>query len=197
MIVLSFDTETTAIPDWKNPSDGDDQPHMMSIGAILFDDETGEDAQTLDLIVRPDGWASTQEAFEVHGITHEHALAVGVPEREALEALTAMCLSAVRRTAFNTTFDNRMVRIAQKRYWPKDEWHEELMRSWKEDKHLYVCSMMTTKKHLKLAKNPTLEEAVQLMLGAPLRQAGQPHNAMQDARAAKDLYMALKAVGAI
>jgi DNA polymerase-3 subunit epsilon len=195
MRVISFDTETTAIPDWKNPSDGPDQPHLMSVAAILFDDETHDVLDTLDVLVRPDGWVCTQEAFEVHGITHERALAEGIPEPEALERFHQLELRAAVRTAFNTTFDNRMIRIAQKRYWPQDEHHAERMRIWKEEKSLYFCTMINTKKHLLLPKNPTLEAAHQLLFNKPLREPGQPHTAMQDARAAMEIFLELRRRG--
>jgi DNA polymerase-3 subunit epsilon len=190
MIVLSFDTETTSIPDWKSPSEGPDQPHLMSLAAILFDSESGYEFDAIDVIVKPDGWVSTPEAFAVHGITHEHAMAIGIPEHEALRQLRAMNSKAALRTAFNTTFDNRMIRICQKRYWPQDAEHEELMRSWKEDKQLYFCTMINARKVLG-GKQPTLEEAYQGLLGKPLRTEGQTHNAMQDARACKDIFMEL------
>ncbi|KAG1311504.1 hypothetical protein G6F63_016316 [Rhizopus arrhizus] len=39
---------------------------------------------SLDVIVRPDGWIIPDEGAAMHGITTEHAAAVGVPESLAL-----------------------------------------------------------------------------------------------------------------
>lgn len=54
--ILFYDTETTGLPDWKSPSGGETQPHIVQIGAILCNAETKEVVDTLNVIVQPDGW---------------------------------------------------------------------------------------------------------------------------------------------
>ena len=67
--ILVFDTETTGIPDWKTPSDDEFQPHMVQLGAIRVDEDTKQVKQTLDVVIRPDGWMIPAATIEVHGIT--------------------------------------------------------------------------------------------------------------------------------
>ncbi|MCK4621311.1 MAG: hypothetical protein KAT62_03750 [Desulfuromonadales bacterium] len=47
--VIFYDTETTGLPDWKNPSGGETQPHIVQIGAILADEDTKRVLGSVDL----------------------------------------------------------------------------------------------------------------------------------------------------
>ena len=71
MINLFFDTETTGIPNWKIPSESEEQPHIVQIAAILCDSDTKEIKEEIELIVRPDGWVIPDEVAEINGITTE------------------------------------------------------------------------------------------------------------------------------
>jgi DNA polymerase-3 subunit epsilon len=188
ILLLPFDTETSSMPDWKNPSEGPNQPHIVSLAAALVDSDTREVIEQLDVIVKPDGWEITQETIEIHGITMERAMDEGVPEADVLELFTRMWLKCQLRTAFNTTFDNRIIRIAQKRYFPDSEQHVEWMRSWKEDKKLYYCTMMASKKIMG-GKQPTLAEAYEFFMGKKLENA---HQASADMMACLDVYFAIQ-----
>ena len=53
MITLLFDTETTGLPIWKEPSDSPDQPHIVDIACDLWDTETKERIDTFDAIINP------------------------------------------------------------------------------------------------------------------------------------------------
>lgn len=192
MIVMPFDTETTGIPDWKIPSDDPSQPHMAAVAAMLVDHETGEELDRMDVIVRPDDWEIAPETIEIHGITMERAMDEGIPESEAVERLLALYSRAARRTAFNTTFDNRILRIAMKRHLDDSPEAQELMRSWKEDKELYYCCMINARKIMG-GKQPTLAEAYTFFTGRELEGA---HSAMNDTLALRDIYVALKDRGA-
>ena len=113
--VLFFDTETTGLPDWKSPSESEQQPHLVQLAAILADTDTRKEIATLDLIIAPNGWEIPTEVSEVHGITQEHAAAVGVDETLALN-LFFQLWNQYPRVAHNRTFDQRIIRIAAKRY---------------------------------------------------------------------------------
>jgi DNA polymerase-3 subunit epsilon len=116
-LILSFDTETTGIPDWKIPSEDPSQPHLLKIGAQLVDIDTRAVVEELSVLVRPDDWVVSAEITEITGITLEMAMELGIPEAEALDRLMAMYDKCQLRTAFNTTFDNRIVRIPLEGYY--------------------------------------------------------------------------------
>lgn len=182
MILLPFDTETTGIPDWKTPSDDPGQPHIVQLGAILYNEETGDIASSLDIIVRPDGWVIPDECINVHGITNERAMDEGVSEQEALEAFMAMYDQCDLRLAHNTTFDNRIIRIALKRYQPDRVSDEE----WK-DRQRYYCTLMNAKRDMGGNRGHTLGECLLHYCG---RQHEDAHSALPDAQACLDIYLA-------
>jgi hypothetical protein len=84
-LILGFDAETNGIPIWKEPSDSENQPHIVQLAAILVDEDTREEVDSMDVIVKPDGWEISQEMTDIHGISMEQAMDVGIPEPEALQ----------------------------------------------------------------------------------------------------------------
>ena len=73
MLGLFYDTETTGFPRPKYLDDHPRQPHMVQLAAHLVDLNTGTIIQSIDFIVKPDGWTIPHEATEVHGITRPSA----------------------------------------------------------------------------------------------------------------------------
>lgn len=179
-----FDTETTGLPDWKQPSEAEIQPHIVQLGAVLFDDDTQADLESMCVIVKPDGWSwddsptSQDKAFLAHRITMERAMDEGIPEKDAVQQYIMMWGKSDRRVAFNTTFDNRIIRIALKRYFT-----EELAEAYKTGP--YYCTMINSAKTMGQKKWPTLEEAYKHFTGKELPGA---HDAMVDTRASMEIY---------
>ena len=68
-LLFFYDTETTGIPNFKEPSEHPDQPHIVQIAAALVDDETRKTVSSINLIIKPDGWAIPEELTEIHGIS--------------------------------------------------------------------------------------------------------------------------------
>ena len=187
-IGIVFDTETTGLPDWKSPSEAEHQPHLVQLAAHQVDLDTGKILQSMDVIVKPDGWEIPKEVSDIHGITQEHALAVGIPEKLALEMFLALLGGRVR-IAHNTTFDNRIIRIATKRY--SDE---ETINRWHEGK--YECTGLLSKPIMQMLpkgkygfKMPKLEEAYKHFTGKDLQNA---HSAIADCNACLEVYLAIK-----
>lgn len=185
--ILFFDTETTGLPAWKEPSGSDKQPHLVQLAAILCNADTREVISTIDVIIKPDGWEIPRETIDVHGITNEMALKVGIPEKEALELFLELRGDA-DRVAYNKTFDQRIIRITTKRYST-----EEVIDKWaiKDDFH---CAMIMAKPIVKCPaktkgkfKNPKLQEAHQHFFGDQFDGA---HSAMADTQACMRVYWA-------
>lgn len=115
MIGLFYDTETTGLPLFHEPSEDPRQPHIVQLAAALVDLDSRRTIASMDVIVRPDGWEIPAEVAAIHGITTDHARAVGVAEATALRMFVGF-YNARKRIAHNEQFDARIVRIGLKRY---------------------------------------------------------------------------------
>lgn len=174
--IVTYDTETTGIPNWKIPSDSPEQPHIVQIAAVLAD-KSGVESCAMDVIIKPDGWLIPDEVISIHGITNEMAMDVGISEKEAVQMLLDICGDA-RRVAYNKTFDQRIIRIALKRFMD-----EKAIEKWavKDD---HDCAMMMAKQYLGV-KSIKLVDAYKEICGKDLVGA---HSAIADARAAMEIY---------
>ena len=188
-LAIVFDTETTGIPDFKAPSESEHQPHIVQLAALLVNLESRKIVQQMDVIIKPDGWTIPQECTDIHGITNEMAGDMGVPEKMAVEMFLELWRSRLR-IAHNTTFDNRIIRIATKRFFSEDvidAWHTGP----------YECTGLLTKPIMEMPpkgrygyKMPKLEEAYRHFVGEQLQNA---HSALADAKACMEIYFAVKA----
>ena len=187
-IVIFFDTETTGIPSYKEPSEAPHQPHIVQLAAHQYDLKSRKILQSMDVIVRPDGWEIPQVCTDVHGITTAHAAAVGIPEKLAV-AMFLDLWGGRTRIAHNTTFDNRIIRIATKRFFG-----EEIINAWHEGE--YECTGLLSKPIMQMLpknrygfKMPKLSEAYSYFTGKELQNA---HQAIADVNACLDIYLAIK-----
>lgn len=190
--IVFYDTETTGLPNWKEPSGGENQPHLVSLAAIQCDEDTGEIIQSIDLIVKSEGWESEPKALETHKISKEYSIDVGVSEPHAIMLLYELCRDS-SRAAHNRTFDQRIIRIGLKRYF--DYFNEIDVQKWAE-KEDHLCTMLMSKPIMELPpygrwgwKNPRLEEAYFYFTGKELKNA---HSAYADADACREIYFAMK-----
>lgn len=186
--ITFYDTETTGLPEWKIPSGDKKQPHLVSLTAIQCNANTEEILQRIDLIVRPNGWEIPQEVVDIHGITTEKAKDCGVYEPAAAGMLLELCRDSVR-VSHNRTFDQRIIRIALKRY--QDN---ETIEKWAE-KEDHKCTMLMSKPIMELPprgkwgwKNPKLEEAYKYFTGKTLENA---HSSSADTGACMEIYFAM------
>jgi DNA polymerase-3 subunit epsilon len=191
---IFYDTETTGLPLFNDPSDDPRQPHMVQLAAIMVDMDTRLTIQSMDVIIRPDGWVITPENTAIHGITHEHAMDIGVNESVGM----AMLLDLVghrTRIGHNETFDARIVRIALKRYI-----NDQIADLWKAGLSectagmtTKICDLPPTPKMIAAkrnhAKTPNLQEAYTHFFGKAFESA---HSAMADVTACRDVYFAVQ-----
>lgn len=193
---LFYDTETTGIPLYGTPSDDPRQPHIVSLAAELVHLKTRQVVDSIDVLVKPDGWIIPDEVIAIHGITNERAAAEGIPEAEAVDQLIALWRRADGKIGHAEAFDRRMVRIALKRFRG-----EELADEWYESPFNDTCFLATDIMALestdrmkatgrgKQAKKPKLAEAYLFFTGRPLDGA---HNAMIDVQACIAVFFAMR-----
>lgn len=212
MKLCVYDTETTGLPAYSEPSESPNQPHLVELAGILAEPETGV-IESVSFIIKPDGWSwgADDEAFKVHGISYEQAMDQGVPEPEALHQFLRLFSRADMRVAHNENFDAKMLRIAMKRYgdgfvdggdnWSqytqqaKDEIADRFavtpkfctMRGATKDCRLPATDKMREKGMGHLFKNPNLAEAYRHYFGVEPQGA---HRALTDAQHCLDVYLA-------
>jgi DNA polymerase-3 subunit epsilon len=189
---LVFDTETTGLPLFDQPSEDPRQPHIVELAARLVDIDSRKTISSLSVVVQPDGWTIPESVTQVHGITQQHAEAVGVPEMVALEIFMALWARCDVRVAHNVTFDDRIIRIALKRF-------GGLPDAWKAGAADCTARLSTpilnlppTAKMVAAKRNgpktPNLAEAYEFFTGAKLEGA---HSARVDVNACAAIYFAI------
>lgn len=183
-LILAFDTETTGLPDWQSPSESETQPHIVQLAAALVDEDTRAIKQSMNVIVQPSGWTISQEMTDIHGISHDQAMDEGIPEPLALDMFLALW-NGRTRIAHNSTFDNRIIRIATKRY--SDE---QTIDRWAEGSqgNEWYCTCINARKVMG-GKSPKLEEAYKHFTGKDLENA---HSAEADMLACLDVYFGIQ-----
>ncbi len=192
---IFYDTETTGLPLFGEPSEDPRQPHIVQLAAQLVDLDTKAQLAGFDVIVRPDGWTIPDDVAAVHGITTERALQRGVSESMALGMLLELWREAEPRTriAHNETFDARIVRIALVRYEDQglaDRWKAAPAQC-TATMTTPLCKLPPTAKMLaagrKHFKTPNLGEAYRHFTGNDLANA---HTAGADVDACRVVYFA-------
>lgn len=214
MLIMVYDTETTGLPDFKQPSEAPQQPHLVELAASLFDTNTGNQVEGFSTLIKPEGWFSDPEALKAHGITHDMAMADGIPEATAINWLLKMHDRAAQRVAHNEAFDQRIVRIGIKRYglglpgWTElaQEQRDVIADEFKA-KPAYctcnatkpICKLPPTDRMKKTGfgrgfKAPKLSEAYKHLFGEELQGA---HRAHVDVAACARVYFALNPVAQV
>lgn len=188
-MLLVFDTETSGL--WRDDLDVQDpsQPHLVQLGAQLFDLDYRRRGH-MNVLIKPEGWEIEQEAASVHGISTATCHRYGVPLVAALSTFQGLVACASRIIAHHALFDRRVVAAAIFRAHGTGVW-------WQRCGTKMFCTMETATPVLKIQgefgdKFPSLEEAVAML--AP----GTPkptHDADTDISATVAVYRALIAGG--
>lgn len=119
---IVFDTETTGLPrNFKAPiSDSENWPRMVQL-AYQLHDATGKLIRAKNFIVKPEGYTIPFKSVEIHGITTERALEVGLPLEEVLEEFQADLAQAKYGVGHNIAFDYNIVGAEMYRVNPETE----------------------------------------------------------------------------
>lgn len=193
MSVLFFDTETSGLPDWKSPSDASHQPRIVSVAAMLHDNNR-QLIGRIDSLVKPDGWVIGEDTVKIHGITNERATAEGRPFEGILTELLDMIAKADEIVGHNISFDMRMLRIETKRRGIETPEYKTFCTM---KKSTDLVNLQPTGKMVEAGfmwpKNPKLAEAYSVLFNEELQGA---HNATADMEACARIYYHLKDQGA-
>jgi DNA polymerase-3 subunit epsilon len=203
---IFYDTETNAMIDFKALSEAEHQPHIVQLAAALVDCDARKIVSSIDVIVRPDGWAITDETAAMHGITQEKALDCGISEIDAVTMFLQLWFDqkskiARHRVAHNDGFDARIMRIAMKRH----KLGERIMENWEKAESFCtmkaatpICNIPPTAKMVAAGfnkpKQANLGEAYRHFFGVDFDGA---HNAMADVNACIAVYFALQDMKAV
>ena len=198
MTIIAFDFETTGLPLFKERSIDPRQPHIVQM-AILAYSEAGVELDHECVIVKPDGWVISPEVTKIHGISHEQAMDVGIPEKDAAAMFLVAMVRASLRVAHNIAFDLRIARIAMSRAGYQREMIEAL------EARPEFCTCNASKPLVKLPptekmravgftgfKSPSLQECMSHFFQEEIDGA---HDALVDARCSGRIYWHLKSLG--
>lgn len=195
-LICVFDTETTGLPKFKEPSDHPNQPHIVDICALLYTPQ-GVLVDSFAAMVRPDGWTIPNDVSVIHGIDDAMALEHGIDEGLALEGFMEIWRRAGLRVAHNVSFDDRILRIGLKRFFG-----DVVADEFKAGPKYCTCQNSTalvkcppTEKMIAAGrghqfKQPTVAEALLHFTGEELIGG---HRARPDAEACARVYFAMTA----
>lgn len=189
MRTLIFDTETTGLCDFKAYYDAPQQPHLVQLAALLYEERRLIGA--LNVIVKPNVLIP-QKASDVHGITDVMADAVGLSPRVVLPFFNKWVVKADRIVAHNLKYDMMIMCGAYHREgYPVDNLQLPSR----------VCTVLSTMDILKLPgkygsfKWPTLDEAYRFLVNKDGFDGA--HDALVDAKACADVLWKAEDAGAI
>lgn len=192
-MIIFCDTETTGLYQFSLPHDHPSQPHLVQLGCILADDD-GRTVQTIDLIVRPEGYAIPDAAAAVHGITTEIAERVGIPLTIAVAAFVHLRSKADTIVAHNLVFDEKIMATAIYRTGKTITLATPLNRACTLEMAEPILKIPATPRMIAAGranqfKKPNLGECYRYFFGEELKGA---HAALADAQACARIYFAMK-----
>ena len=126
MILLGVDTETTGLPEGRNPSilETEKWPYIVQISWILYDTDVCQVLNMQDHIVDC-GVPISEESVRIHGISKSRSERKGIPLVTALDLFDADLQQADVAVAHNISFDKRIcmveaIRHKRKQYFTRE-----------------------------------------------------------------------------
>lgn len=188
MIHNVIDTETSGLFNFKLPADALGQPRLANL-AMVFLNEKFDAVLEIDHLIKPDGWVLTPEAAAVNGLTVEILNDLGVPILGVLEEYSALIEQGYIIAAYNSQFDTKIMRGELRRAGMPDLF----------EKTPNICLMRAATAICKLPgkrgfKFPKLSEACAFF---KLEPEPMPHTALNGARKAVDILLAMHKLGVL
>lgn len=182
---LFFDTETTGLPQNYNApiSAVNNWPRLVQLSWLLVDDNFNIVSER-DIIIKPENFAIPTMVSNLHGITTEKALSIGIELSSALSMFLDDISKSKICVGHNVEFDKKIVCC-------------ELYRKGMRDTLAFLpstCTMQSTVNLCKIPGNygyryPKLQELYKYLFGLSFVDA---HNSLADVRATFQCYKELK-----
>ena len=189
MIFTVLDTETTGFRKKFGPLIQEGQGRVCQL-AMLMCDETGRELIQFSSLLRPHGWEVGEGARAIHGHSTEDCLRFGVASVAGYSLFLRLVSLSDFVVAHNAEFDAGMMEVEAAYHgssWPDVEWRCT------KDLTTHICALPPTEKMIRAGrdhyKSPNLDEALQKLCGRAMGDSG--HDAMNDARACKDIFLEL------
>lgn len=191
---LFFDTETTGVPqNYKAPiTDLDNWPRLVQLGWILCDRQ-GNEIETGNDIIKPDGFIIPEAASKVHQITTIKAILVGKDLSTVLHKFISASKQAKYLVGHNVSFDVNVVgaellRIKSDYSIANQASIDTMLKS------INYCAIPSEFTYGEKYKWPKLQELHKKLFGYEFEDA---HDAMADIRATKKCFFEMKRIGLI
>lgn len=186
-MILVLDSETSGLLRDDLPSSDPSQPHIVQLGAILFD-ARWTPAGKLVCLIKPAGWTIEPEAEAVHGISEQRCHRYGIDVCAALSAFADMVQRAETVVAHNMQFDRRVIEAALAKIGAEGGW-------WRRAVPKLFCTMESNVDVLRIDgqfgwRFPSLEETYRYYY--PDREYQPTHSAEADVLACAEIYRAMK-----
>ncbi len=187
---LFFDTETTGLPlKWKAPlSDLDNWPRLVQIAWLVYD-KSGNQLDSRNYIIKPEGFTIPKEAEAVHKISTEKAIAEGEPLRKVLTKFAEAIDQNQILVAHNMNFDEKIVGAEFLRTQTPNNFFKKAQ----------ICTMLTSTDYCGIYKRgkikwPRLSELHIKLFGVDFEEA---HDAFVDVKACAKCFFELQKRGVI
>lgn len=118
MIILVFDTETTGLPEGRNPSPEDTTkfPHIVQLSYLLYDTDLDKTLACEDHIIKLKASVTLPpESVRIHGINRNRMMRKGVTIKYALDDFIKAMRKADTIVGHNLRFDKNMLVVEAKR----------------------------------------------------------------------------------
>lgn len=193
MKIIVFDTETTGLPEGRNPSilETDKWPHIVQISWVLYDTNVSRMLSMQDHIIDC-GVPIPEESVRVHGITKSRSERKGVSVSHALDLFDADLQQADMVVAHNVSFDKRVVMVEairnkRKQYFTRDGVRKPEYCTMKNSKDICKIERNNAKGEV-YYKYPTLSELHDRLFGFV---PGGTHDSMADVLICMRCYLLL------
>lgn len=187
---LFFDTETTGLPlNWRAPiSKLDNWPRMVQIAWLAFD-KAGNELDSRNYIIKPDGFTIPKEAEAVHKISTQRALKEGIALEVALKEFADAIDKNEILVAHNMNFDEKIVGAEFLRAEVPNNFFKKTQ----------ICTMLASTDYCNIYKRgkikwPRLSELHIKLFGVDFEEA---HDAFVDVNACAKCFFELRKKGII